>query len=102
MTGDDYRQSLLDGRCCYSDPSTHPLLARAVTSVAATYDRFYSPDPGAFHPKHLIPKSREDLDGRMALRNPVCPRGVRVAAVPRDESPAGGALPTTARWHSRL
>ena len=72
MTGDDYRKSLLDGRRCYidgeriEDPSTHPLLSRAVDSVAATYDRFYDTDPRAFHPMYLIPKSQEDMDVRMA------------------------------------
>ena len=72
MTGDEYRTSLLDGRRCYidgeriHDPSTHPLLSRAVDSVAATYDRFYDADPRAFHPMYLIPKSQEDMDIRLA------------------------------------
>lgn len=72
MTGDDYRRSLLDGRRCYidgervEDPATHPLLGTAVDAVAATYDRFYTPGPDAYHPMYLIPRSREDLDRRMA------------------------------------
>jgi hypothetical protein len=93
MTGDDYRQSLLDGRRCYidgdrisdyidgdriSDPSTHPLLARAVTSVAATYDRFYSPDPCAFHPE---------------VHDPEVARGPR--------RPDGAAQPRLPSWRSR-
>jgi aromatic ring hydroxylase len=55
MTGEQYRQSLVDGRQCYldgeliKDPSEHPLLKPAVDSVAATYDRFYDPAPDAFH-----------------------------------------------------
>lgn len=71
MTGEQYRQSVLDGRRCYidgeliEDPGKHPLLAAAVDSVAATYDRFYDPSPGAFHPMYLVPRSREDLDRRM-------------------------------------
>lgn len=72
MTGEQYRQSLLDGRRCYidgeliKDPGEHPLLRRAVDSVAGTYDRFYDPAPGAFHPMYTIPKSREDMDKRVA------------------------------------
>ncbi len=71
MTGDQYRQSLLDGRKCYidgeliGDPSAHPLLAQATTNVANTYDRFYDSDPKAFHPMYVIPKIREDLERRM-------------------------------------
>ena len=69
MTGQQYRQSLLDGRPCYidgeliKDPSEHPLLARAVQSVAKTYDRFYDPHPGAFHPMYLIPRSLKTSTG---------------------------------------
>jgi 4-hydroxybutyryl-CoA dehydratase/vinylacetyl-CoA-Delta-isomerase len=72
MTGEQYRQSLVDGRQCYldgeliKDPSEHPLLKPAVDSVAATYDRFYDPAPDAFHPMYTIPKSREDMDRRIA------------------------------------
>lgn len=72
LTGEQYRASLLDGRRCYidgeriDDPGKHPLLATAVDSVAATYDRFYDPTPGAYHPMYTIPQSRDDLDARMA------------------------------------
>src|ERR1051325_2671582 len=72
MTGEQYRQSLLDGRKCYidgeliKDPFDHPLLSRAAQNVARTYDRFYDDAPDAFHPMYTIPRSREDLDKRMA------------------------------------
>lgn len=72
MTGEQYRQSLLDGRRCYidgeliKDPFEHPLLKAAASSVAGTYDRFYDPAPGAFHPMYTIPRSREDMDKRVA------------------------------------
>jgi 4-hydroxybutyryl-CoA dehydratase / vinylacetyl-CoA-Delta-isomerase len=72
MTGEQYRASLLDGRRCYidgeliKDPGEHPLLRTAVDSVAATYDRFYDAAPGAYHPMYTIPRSREDMDRRVA------------------------------------
>ena len=72
MTGEQYRKSLLDGRRCYidgdrvEDPSEHPLLRTAVTSVANTYDRFYDAAPDTFHPMYTIPRSREDMDRRVA------------------------------------
>jgi 4-hydroxybutyryl-CoA dehydratase/vinylacetyl-CoA-Delta-isomerase len=72
MTGEQYRASLRDGRRCYidgeliDDPGEHPLLRTAVASVAATYDRFYDPAPDAFHPMYTIPRSREDMDRRVA------------------------------------
>lgn len=72
MTGEQYRASLLDGRKCYldgeliKDPGEHPLLRTAVDSVAATYDRFYDPAPDAFHPMYTIPRSRDDMDKRIA------------------------------------
>src|ERR1700722_10884814 len=71
MTGNQYRESLLDGRRSYidgelvGDPSLHPLLKGAVDMVARTYDRFYSEEPDAYHPMYLIPRSREDLEFRM-------------------------------------
>src|SRR5262245_12413682 len=72
MTGEQYRASLQDGRRCYidgeliGDPAEHPLLRTAVTSVAGTYDRFYDPAPDAYHPMYTIPRSREDMDRRVA------------------------------------
>ena len=72
MTGKAYRTSLLDGRRCYidgeliRDPADHPLLKTAVASVAGTYDRFYDPSPDAYHPMYTIPRTREDMDKRVA------------------------------------
>lgn len=72
MTGEQYRKSLQDGRRCYldgeliEDPFDHPLLQAAARSVAGTYDRFYDPAPDAFHPMYTIPRSREEMDQRVA------------------------------------
>jgi 4-hydroxybutyryl-CoA dehydratase / vinylacetyl-CoA-Delta-isomerase len=75
MTGEQYRQSLLDGRRNFmdgeriEDPSKHPLFRPAVDWVASTYDRFYSPDREAFHPMFMIPRTPDDLRARSeALR----------------------------------
>ena len=75
MTGQQYRASLLDGRRNYldgeriEDPSKHPLFQHAVDWVASTYDRFYSPEPEAFHPMFMIPRTPDDLRARSeALR----------------------------------
>jgi 4-hydroxybutyryl-CoA dehydratase/vinylacetyl-CoA-Delta-isomerase len=75
MTGDQYRMSLLDGRRNYmdgeriEDMSKHPLFRPAVDWVASTYDRFYSSEPGAYHPMFMIPRTPDDLRARSeALR----------------------------------
>ncbi len=100
MTGDQYRASLVDGRRCFidgeriDDPAQHPLLASAVDSVAATYDRFYDPDPHAFHPMYLVPRTSEDMDRRMqALGHSDITAGTTAACMALVEvAPALGKL----------
>ena len=74
--------------------ATHPLLASAVDAVAATYDRFYSADPDAFHPMYLVPRSREDMDRRMeALGHSDITAGTTAACMALIEvAPALGKL----------
>ncbi len=100
MTGDQYRASLVDGRRCFidgeriDDPAQHPLLASAVDSVAATYDRFYDSDPHAFHPMYLVPRTSEDMDRRMqALGHSDITAGTTAACMALVEvAPALGKL----------
>lgn len=67
MTGQDYRESLRDGRATYldgervKDLNDHPILGDCVDRVASEYDRLYSPDPGAVSPLTSIPRSAQDL-----------------------------------------
>ncbi len=67
MTGQDYRESLRDGRATYldgervKDLNDHPILGDCVDRVASEYDRLYSPDPGAVSPLTSIPRSARDL-----------------------------------------
>jgi 4-hydroxybutyryl-CoA dehydratase/vinylacetyl-CoA-Delta-isomerase len=67
MTGEQYRQSLRDGRKVYiagrpvEDVTEEPLLKRAVDITAANYDEFYRPGEDAFGPLFFIPRSIEDL-----------------------------------------
>ncbi len=75
MTGDQYRESLKDGRVTFiegercDDPSTHPLLKTAVDVAAGIYDKLYKPDPDAYSPIFWIPQSKEEMQQRQeALR----------------------------------
>lgn len=67
MTGEDYRQSLRDGRATYfdgervKDLNEHPVLSDCVDRVASEYDRLYSPADGAVSPLATIPRSAQDL-----------------------------------------
>ena len=70
MTGAQYKESLKDGRLTYidgdqvTDPAEHPLLKTAVDVAARVYDSFYSPEPGAFNPTYIIPKSLDEFRER--------------------------------------
>ncbi len=61
-----------DGRLTYidgdqvTDPPNHPLLKTAVGVAARVYDSFYSPEPGAFNPTYIIPKSLDEYRERAA------------------------------------
>jgi 4-hydroxybutyryl-CoA dehydratase/vinylacetyl-CoA-Delta-isomerase len=71
LTGEQYRESLRDGRALFiegervDDPATHPLLKTAVDAAAAVYDRYYSPDPDAYSPIYIIPRSKEEQEERV-------------------------------------
>lgn len=73
LTGAEYKQSLKDGRATYfegrrvDDVTGHEVLGAAVDQVAATYDRWYSPEPGALNPLMGIPRSAQDLRDRIPL-----------------------------------
>jgi len=73
MTGDQYRDSLQDGRAIYfegkriDDLPSHPIFGVCVDNVAAGYDRMYSPEPDAISPIMGVPKSAEELRSRIPL-----------------------------------
>jgi 4-hydroxybutyryl-CoA dehydratase/vinylacetyl-CoA-Delta-isomerase len=73
MTGDQYRESLADGRATYfegkkvEDLPGHALLGQCVDTVAETYDRYYSPEPDAISPIMGVPHSPEELRERIPL-----------------------------------
>jgi 4-hydroxybutyryl-CoA dehydratase/vinylacetyl-CoA-Delta-isomerase len=70
LTGDQYRDSLRDGRKTYfdgrliTDLPNEPVLKDSVDNVAVTYDRFYDPAPGATNPLMVIPNGVEELRDR--------------------------------------
>ena len=67
MTGEQYRESLRDGRRMFcqgraiDDVTTDPLTSLAVDWVADGYDKHYDPAEGAHGPYFFIPKSSEEL-----------------------------------------
>jgi 4-hydroxybutyryl-CoA dehydratase / vinylacetyl-CoA-Delta-isomerase len=72
-TGAEYRASLQDGRATYfegkrvEDLESDPVLGPTVGEVAATYDRFYSPDPQATSPLMQVASSAADLKARIPV-----------------------------------
>ena len=66
-TGQQYKESLADGRLTYfegkqvDDLETHPILGQTVDATAAGYDRFYDPAPDATSPLMTVPRSADDL-----------------------------------------
>lgn len=87
MTGDEYIESLRDGREVYlhgervKDVTTHPAFRNSVRMVARMYDGFHNPETadkllvptdtgsgGKTHPFFKVPKSVDDLrDARTAI-----------------------------------
>ena len=73
LTGDQYRQSIRDGRKSYfqgnlvEDAAAHPLFGKSVDWVARTYDRGYSKEAGASHSMYSVPRSPEELQEQMDL-----------------------------------
>ena len=72
-TGQQYRESLRDGRATWfdghrvDDLPTEPVLCDAVDMVAATYDHFYSSVEGAVNPLLTAPTGFEELKARVPL-----------------------------------
>jgi 4-hydroxybutyryl-CoA dehydratase/vinylacetyl-CoA-Delta-isomerase len=72
-TGAEYRASLRDGRETWfegervDDLTAHPVLGPSVAEVAASYDRFHAPGPGAVSPLMGVPGSAAELKARIPL-----------------------------------
>lgn len=73
MTGDEYRQSIRDGRESYyqgkrvDDLEANPDLGKVVDLVAKGYDAFYQPGPDARHPLMSPPRSPEEMKSRIPI-----------------------------------
>ncbi len=73
MTGEQYRESLRDGRLTYfegervDDITAHPILAQPIAPTAAAYDRFHDPAPGSTSPLLAVPRSADDLRALVPL-----------------------------------
>jgi len=77
MTGDEYRESLDDGRETFFegeqifDLPRHPILGITVNSAAAGYDRFYDPAPDAVGAFMKVPGSAAELREQVELHETV-------------------------------
>ncbi|CDO88957.1 4-hydroxyphenylacetate 3-hydroxylase [Mycobacterium triplex] len=73
MTGEQYKNSLRDGRRIYqdgklvADMDTDPLLAPALYAVTAGYDESYRPEPDAVNPLVEAPRSVDELRERVPI-----------------------------------
>jgi 4-hydroxybutyryl-CoA dehydratase/vinylacetyl-CoA-Delta-isomerase len=73
LTGDQYRESLRDGRATYfegkriDDLPAHPLLGQTVDTTAQGYDRWYDPSPDATSPLMAVPTSADELRAMIPL-----------------------------------
>lgn len=73
LTGEQYRESIRDGRAAYidgkrvDDVTRHRLLAVSVDWVAGTYDRFHSEAPDARNPMYLLPRTAAELEEQMGF-----------------------------------
>jgi len=73
LDGEQYRKSLDDGRVLYfegsrvADIATHPLLGRAVETVAAGYDHWYDSAEGACNPLMAVSANSADLEAVLPL-----------------------------------
>jgi 4-hydroxybutyryl-CoA dehydratase/vinylacetyl-CoA-Delta-isomerase len=73
LTGEQYKNSLRDGRRVYqdgklvADMDTDPLLAPALDAVAAGYDEYYRPDHDAVNPLVEAPRSVDELRERVPI-----------------------------------
>lgn len=77
MTGDQYRESLNDGRETFfeggqvADLPGHEILGITVDSAAAGYDRFYDATPGAVGAFMKVPGSADELREQVELHETV-------------------------------
>ena len=73
LTGEQYRQSLRDGRAVHidgqrvADVTTHPLFRDAVDWIGRGYDAYFDPDPHAYNPVFRDSRTKEDLRERVDL-----------------------------------
>jgi 4-hydroxybutyryl-CoA dehydratase/vinylacetyl-CoA-Delta-isomerase len=73
MTGEQYKESLRDGRATFfegervKDLSEHPILGDCVARVAQEYDRLWSPESAALSPLTEIPRSAQDLRDQIPI-----------------------------------
>jgi 4-hydroxybutyryl-CoA dehydratase/vinylacetyl-CoA-Delta-isomerase len=73
LTGQEYLESLCDGRRTFHDGRriedvlSEPAFAVPARAIAAGYDRYYSPDPGAKNPLVIAPRSSDELRERAAV-----------------------------------
>lgn len=73
MTGDEYRESLRDGRRIFfdgelvEDVTVHPRMRGSVDLIAAGYDEYHSAGPEALAGAYEAPRSSDDLRSRLEL-----------------------------------
>lgn len=73
MTGEQYLESIRDGRTVYLDGrllpelTDDPGIAQAARIVAAGYDQFWRPEPDARHPVYTVPTTPEDIRHRVEI-----------------------------------
>lgn len=73
MTGQEYVQSLKDGRKVYfagrqiTDLEAEPALATPLRAIADGYDKFYAAGPDARNPVMIAPRSPEELRDRIPV-----------------------------------
>ena len=73
MTGEQYRESIRDGRATYylgkriDDLTADPDLGKVVDLIASGYDRWYQPGPDARHPLMSPPRSIDEMRERVPL-----------------------------------
>jgi 4-hydroxybutyryl-CoA dehydratase/vinylacetyl-CoA-Delta-isomerase len=67
LTGDQYKETLNDGRHTYfegeriDDLVGHPILGQTADVTAESYDKYYDPAPDAVSPLLTVPSSADDL-----------------------------------------
>jgi 4-hydroxybutyryl-CoA dehydratase/vinylacetyl-CoA-Delta-isomerase len=77
MTGNQYRESLNDGRATFfegqlvTDLANHPILGITVDVAANGYDRFYDPQPDAVGAFMKVPGSADELREQVELHETV-------------------------------